>query len=174
MWYAVGLVFLALFIGLVMCTIGYRIARGEGWEAGYCEGRADLAQQVLLERRRVRSQSRAPRHAVTAPRTARAESSPLPPGMARNEAGHWYRTVARPQPAVTTARDLAPVFLPRPGTIIPVRPQPGRDSMDGTMVGGMGPLTDTGEFRAQLTARADAAIEAMQRAEAVYRAELTS
>lgn len=167
-----------------------------GMVAGYLTGRA-ARERALFDAQiagfeKQITANRAPKHAARSPRETPGgamvpgespgqppthrpvKQHPPAPRLARDPGGPWYQRTPAPgtsPPAVTTAADIAPVFLPAPGVTIPLRPQPGRDSGDGTAT--MPKLTDTGELRA-ITERADEFIARLQRDGNRYREELTS
>lgn len=127
-WYSIAMLFLALAVGLVLCTIGYRWARHDGYEDGYDNGHADKQLELLAERKQQRHEAR---HARTSPR----QQPPAPP-PARDETagapvelpGRWYAEhIAK---AIETGRKTATITLPEPGEY---QPQAGRDSGDGTL-----------------------------------------
>ena len=172
---------------------GAMVLYAAGMLTGYLLERAARARavfdaQIAAFERRIEA-NRAPKHAAVSPRKTAAEKLPDRPGrdlplrgyrpapaprLARDPGGPWYqRTPApgTPARAVTTAADIAPVFLPAPGVSIPMRPQPARDS--GTGTGTLPRLTDTGELRA-IAERADEFIARLQRDGDRYREELSS
>lgn len=114
---------------------------------------------------RVELQLKQGRH--RADRTGLVRQQPPAPetAAAAPQGNRWYQDIPR---NATVATDLGPVHIPGPG-----RPQAGRDSMDGTLAGGMPKVTtDTGEFRAATTEAMDAYIEDMERSEAAFRGEM--
>jgi hypothetical protein len=148
-WYGIGLNALALAIGLVLCTLGYRWAHQDGYAAGLQEGRSDHAHARLAEQAAAR---RAPRHAHT---KARRDSTQQPP---------WETRLLTPgQAAPEPAPGPGAAALPRGGAIAHalqaagVRPR-------------IGPITTTGE----MTAITDDYIEQMAAEETAHRQELTA
>lgn len=140
---------------------GYLLARGARERAVFDAQIAGFERQITA--------NRAPKHAARSPRgtpggaMVAGESPGQPPThrpvkqrppapsrrLARDPGGPWYwkhPSPGTPPRAVTTAADIAPVFWPRPGTTVPMRPQPGRDSGDGTTT--LPKITDTGDLRA--------------------------
>lgn len=157
-WYSIGMLVLALAVGLALCTFGYRWSRHDGYEAGYNEGRADKATEVMAERHTARHAKTEPRTSLVAGRERAATAArPVPA-----EDSGWYVPPPGPIRSHTSAVSIAPVILPEPGTYLP---QAGRDSHPGTAmlprfgsVGyaldaagvrpRLGPLATTGEQRA--------------------------
>ena len=185
MWmaYAAG----AMVLYAAGMVTGYLLDRGH-------RARALFDAQIAGFERRIES-NRAPKHAARSPReTPGPDTGPATPSggthenhartarpalaparrLARDPGGPWYwrhPSPGTPPAAAITAADIAPVFYPAPGTSVPMRPQPARDSGDGTTT--MPKITDTGELRA-ITERADEFIARLQRDGDAYREGLTA
>lgn len=107
-YWGIGLDALAIAVGLTLCTLGYRWARQDGWEAGLLGGRADRAQNELAERHAARRTGR--HESGTAPHTSLVRdqtASPDTPPAPRDETPPWETR--------TPAPGRAP--LPSSGTI---------------------------------------------------------
>jgi hypothetical protein len=159
-WYGIGLDILALTVGLVLCTLGYRWARQDGYTAGLQEGRSDHAHARLTEQAAAR---RAPRHARTQPRHDGTQQPP------------WETRLLTPAPAAPEpASQPRTAALPRHGAIAHalqaagVRPRTGPFNTTGEMAA----ITD--DYTGAQTADTDDYIQRMEAEEAAYRQELTA
>jgi hypothetical protein len=149
-WYGIGLDVLALAVGLVLCTLGYRWARQDGYAAGMQEGRSDRAHARLAEQA-ARRRTPEPRHARTQPRQATQQ----PP---------WETRLLTPPPA-------PPEPAPRPRTAILPRGGAIAHALQAAGVRPrIGPFNTTGEMQA-IT---DDYIQQMAAEETAHRQELTA
>lgn len=176
LWYSIGTLALSLAVGLTLCTLGYRWARHDGYDAGYNEGRADRAQEELAERHTARHARTTPRQATSGPggpvkapagsrrrngqQSARDTTPTIRQGSVEGPAGPGQDE----QPPWNAQRWYSEI----PG---PDRPQPGRDSGAGTLTMARIELPATTGEMAAIT---DEYIERMQLEEAEHRRTLTA
>lgn len=169
LWYSIFTLALALTVGLTLCTLGYRWARQDGYQAGYYQGKADRAQQQLAQRHTARHARTQPRASLTGQQETAFPELPAatpPAALPHSEDNAWYLPPPGPIRSHTSADKISAVQLPGPS-----RPQPGRDSGPGTLTMARIALPATTGEMAAIT---DEYIERMQLEEAEHRRTLTA
>lgn len=121
----------------VTAWFGWHYGSAEGYHRGKCEERERWLERNRRDAMRVLPPATGIR-AKTGPEP-RAGTVPAAPAMPQGQRHAERSRVVTAPPA--TAASIAPVFIPRPGTQIPMRPQP-RKVSDDSFIRGLAAITD--------------------------------